>query len=84
MWGVLRMLSKSTVTGKHFWRGMEILETEYLNILSVIENKPSAPEGYGYLLSDALEWELYQLPVEDDDPEISEAEALGIILGGAV
>ena len=64
--------------------GKEITEAEYNNILSIIRNKPTAPDGYGYRLTDALEWELYEIPVEDDAPEITEAEALEIILGGAV
>ena len=72
------MLSKSTVTGKHFWRGMEIPETEYLHILSVIENKPSAPEGFGYRLTD-------ELPAPEETEELSETEekakAYDILMG---
>lgn len=81
------MLSKSTVTGKHFWRGKEIPETEYLHILSVIENKPSPPEGFGYRLTDALEWELYELPAPEETEELSETEekakAYDILMGVA-
>lgn len=78
------MLSKSNITGKCFWHGSEITEAEYNRIHEIIKIKPTAPVGYGYRLTDALEWKLYELPSEDDDPEISEAEALEIILGGAV
>lgn len=78
------MLVKNVTTEKYYHNGKEITEAEYNNILEIIRNKPTAPDGYGYRLTDALEWELYEIPVEDDDPEISEAEALDIILGGAV
>lgn len=78
------MLSKSNMTGKHYWHGKEITEAEYNRIKAIIDSRPTAPDGYGYRLTENLEWELYEIPVEDDDPEISEAEALDIILGGAV
>ena len=67
-----------------FRDGKSITMEEYDYIQNLICNKPTAPDGYGYKLTDSLEWELYEIPVEDDDPEISEAEALDIILGGAV
>lgn len=72
-----------TKNGFYFY-GKKITEAEYNNILEIIRNKPTAPDGYGYKLTDSLEWELHELPADDDDPEISEAEALEIILGGAV
>lgn len=61
-----------------------ITKSEYETIRSIIGNKPVAPGGYDYRLTTKKEWELYELPIVDDDPEISEAEALGIILGGVV
>ena len=33
-------------------------ETEYNQIMSIINNRPIAPEGYDYLLKDNLTWEL--------------------------
>lgn len=39
-------------------KGDEISKKEYLKILEVINNKPSAPTGYTYKLKDTLEWEL--------------------------
>lgn len=79
------MLSKSNVVGKYYWNGKETSESEYNRIKSIIDNRPTAPDGYAYRLTEALEWELYVLPgVEDADPELTEAEALAIILGGAV
>lgn len=62
--------------------GEEITETEYNEIHSVIQNRP-AQDGYGYRLKTDLTWEQYELPVEED-PELTEEEALDILLGGAV
>jgi hypothetical protein len=62
--------------------GEEISETEYNKILSVIQNRPTQ-DGYGYRLKTDLTWEQYELPVEED-PELTEEEALDILLGGAV
>lgn len=65
--------------------GEQITETEYNEILSVIQTAPVAPEGYAYMLrADNLEWELVELPEpEPQDEELSADEALDIILGGA-
>lgn len=60
----------------------EITEAEYNIILEAIQNRPEAPEGYDYRLKSDLTWEMYELPAPDPDPEISEEEALEIILGG--
>lgn len=62
--------------------GTEITETEYNNLLSVIHNKPTAPEGYDYRLKADLTWELYELPPMPEDDELSAEEALEIITGG--
>lgn len=64
----------------------EITETEYNQILSIIQNRPQA-EGKGYRLKTDLTWEEYDLPPEpelSDDDEISDDEALSIITGGAL
>ena len=37
-----------------------ISESEYNQIMSIINNRPIAPEGYDYLLKDNLTWELVQ------------------------
>ena len=61
----------------------EITEEKYNEILNLIHNRPTAPEGYVYRLTDGLEWELCEVPViEGTDPELTEAEALNILLGG--
>lgn len=65
------------------WFGKEITETEYNEILSMLHSRPTAPDGFAYRLTENLEWELYELPTEEADPELTEAEALDIILGGA-
>ena len=59
----------------------EIMEAQYLEILSVIHNKPTAEEGYAYLLrDDTLEWELVELTPEPEE-EIDPNEALKILFG---
>jgi hypothetical protein len=63
--------------------GIEITEAEYNHIKSIIDSRPTAPEGFGYRLTPALEWELYALPpVEETEPTEEEyAEAGKILLG---
>ena len=58
-----------------------ITKEEYDRIKAIIENRPAAPEGFAYRLTADLEWELYELPVNE---EITDEEALDILLGGAV
>lgn len=63
--------------------GMEISADEYSEILSVIQNRPSA-DGKGYRLKTDLTWEAYDLPPEpepSDEDDLSDAEALNVILG---
>ena len=65
--------------------GIEISADEYSEILSVIQNRPTA-EGKGYRLKADLTWEEYDLPPApepSDDGEISNDEAINILLGGA-
>lgn len=61
--------------------GTEITEAEYNEILAVVRNVPVAPDGYSYRLTESLEWELHET---EEIEEISDAEALEILLGGAV
>ena len=66
--------------------GIEIAEDEYNEILSAIQNRPQT-EGKGYKLKTDLTWEEYGLPFTpepSDEDELSDAEALNVILGGAV
>lgn len=65
--------------------GTEITKTEYDNILSAIQSRPSE-SGKGYRLKTDLSWEEYDLPPEpepSDDDELSDTAALNILLGGA-
>ena len=65
--------------------GMEISADEYSEILSAIQNRPIA-EGQGYRLKSDLTWEAYDLPPEpepSDEDELSDTQALNILLGGA-
>ena len=65
--------------------GTEITEAEYNEIMAIIQNCPTA-EGKGYRLKTDLTWEEYDLPPvpePSDDDEISNDEAINILLGGA-
>ena len=65
--------------------GTGISADEYSEILSIIQNRPTA-EGKGYRLKADLTWEEYDpptVPEPSDDDEISTDEALNILLGGA-
>ena len=63
---------------------IEVTKTEYDELMSIIKNKPEAPEGFEYRLLTNLTWELHEVPVDEVDPddEISDEEALAIITGG--
>lgn len=65
--------------------GTEITEAEYNDIMAIIQSCPKV-EGKGYRLKADLTWEEYDLPPEpepSDEDELSDAEALNILLGGA-
>lgn len=58
-----------------------ITEAEYNALTAMFAARPTAPDGYAYLLQDdPREWVLVEMPEED----IDDAEALEILLGGAV
>lgn len=64
----------------------EITESEYNEIMSIIQNRPQA-DGKGYRLKTDLTWEEYDLPPApepSDEDELSSDEALNIILGGNI
>ena len=52
--------------------GIEITEAEYNNIKTIIDNRPTAPDGFAYRLTAELEWELYELPVVEDEEATTE------------
>lgn len=58
-----------------------ITKEEYDRIKAIIDSRPTAEDGFAYRLTADLEWELYEIPVSE---EITDEEALDILLGGAV
>lgn len=66
--------------------GIEITEAEYNHIKTIVDGRPTAPEGFGYRLTAGLEWELYELPPAESD-EMTETEekalAYDILMGVA-
>lgn len=65
-------------------RGTIISEDEYNNLLAIVENEPTPPEGFVYRLrADTLEWELVEIPpVPPESEDVSADEALDILFGG--
>ena len=59
----------------------EITKDEYEYILTAIQSRPTPEPGFDYRLREDMSWELVERPI-DDDPELSEQEAMAIILGG--
>lgn len=58
----------------------EITQEEYDSILAVIQSRPIPEAGFDYRLRTDLTWEQVERPI-DDDPELSEQEALDILMG---
>lgn len=55
--------------------GGEITEAEYSELLGIIRNRPTAPDGFDYRLKADLTWELAKLPpVEPEDEEAGPAD----------
>ena len=63
--------------------GMEITESEYTEILTVIQNRPQETPTTGYRLKEDLTWESYEKEPEPEPSEIDETEAFNILIGGA-
>lgn len=64
--------------------GVEITETEYNEIMSVIQNKLPRTETTDYHLKEDLTWEEYEREEEPmDDIELDPQDALDSIFGGA-
>lgn len=55
--------------------GMEITESEYNQIMDIIQTRPTPPDGKGYHLKTDLTWEEYDLPSEPDPPEEEQTDA---------
>ena len=46
-----------------------ISDAEYQAITDKVNRKPTPPDGYDYRLTVDLEWEMFELPMETDEPE---------------
>lgn len=59
----------------------EITEAEYNDILTLFGERPTAPEGYIYLLRSDLTWELHEKPAipEEDATEEDYQAALSLM-----
>lgn len=66
--GYLHSIGTGGVTGE------EITQQEYQNIENVIRNAPTAPDGYAYVLTDSLEWELIKVESPDVIDTMTETE----------
>lgn len=62
---------------------IEITEEEYTKLMALVKDRPAAPEGFEYALTEEAKWELCEIPAVKD-PELSDGEALKIIMGGTV
>lgn len=58
------IVSVSTGAGQ-----IEISENEYNEILNVINNVPTAPQGYEHKLKEDLTWELCEMPAINEITE---------------
>jgi hypothetical protein len=59
--------------------GIEIIETEYNHILSLLHNIPIAPSGYAYRLTEELEWELYEAPIIEEEELATEEDYIAAL-----
>lgn len=65
--------------------GTEITETEYNEIMSVIQTKPARTETTDYHLRQDLTWDAFEVePVNPAEEELGAEEALEILMGGIV
>ena len=63
--------------------GTEITATEYNEIMSIIQNKPTRTETMDYHLKEDLTWEIFEIePIDPAEEELDAQEALDILLGG--
>lgn len=54
--------------------GEEISEGQYSEIISMLRSCPEAPEGFAYRLTEKLEWELYEQPIEEIEEAATEED----------
>lgn len=56
---------------------IEITEEEYTNILNIVRSQPTPHMGKGYKLTESLEWEEYELPIDEVSEETPTVETGG-------
>jgi hypothetical protein len=61
------MIACSKITNTYYHDDKVITEAKYNEILAMLRNIPTAPGGYGYRLTENLEWEQYKLPAEESE-----------------
>ena len=61
--------------------GTEITEAEYNSLLELIQSKPARTESVDYKLTVNLEWEAFEIPAPPEDYDLTDEEALAIIMG---
>lgn len=54
---------------------------DYARLTAVFSTMPEAPDGYYYMLREDETWELIEKEPEPIDPELTDSEALSILLG---
>ena len=57
----------------------EITQEEYDSILAVIQSRPIPDAGFDYRLREDMTWEQVERP--EEEPELTDEEAMNIILG---
>lgn len=75
--------------GKYYRDNTEITEEKYNEIMTILKNRPTAPDGYSYRLTEDLQWELYELTIDEIEESIEssmteteeKARAYDIIMG---
>lgn len=63
----------------------EITKTKYDQVNELLANKPvSEDPRYDYRLREDLEWELFEIDTSAERDELTDAEAIAVLLGGDV
>ena len=71
-----------TIFGKAAFGGITINEERYNALMQAVDNAPEDTETTTYRLKTDLTWE--EFSIEPVDPELTDGEALSILLGGEV
>ena len=75
------MLQHDITNNKFFFYGKEITAERFAEIRAIMDEIPTAPPGYFYILTESLEWELREYPEPSED--VDGDELLEILMGGA-